>query len=75
MERNMLKLKEEIMSALSSEVDKWLSVESGIKTGLEYEEAFIQSVRRMNSLLLEKSLGNAPSSRNGKKNFKAVLGK
>lgn len=68
-------LKAAIMQSLSEEVDKWLDKQPGLTTGYEYEVEFMKTTRGLNRLLLEKSLGKPPRSRNDKKKFKPALGK
>ena len=65
-------LKAEILSALSSEIDIWLEKQSTISDGYEYETQFMKVTRKINTILLEKSIGKLPGSRN-KKNFTPVL--
>ena len=67
-------LKAEILSALSSEIDIWLEKQSTISDGYEYETQFMKVTRKINTILLEKSMGKLPGSRN-KKNFTPVLEK
>ena len=67
-------LKAEILSALSSEVDIWLEKQSTISDGYEYETQFMKVAQKVNTILLEKSMGKLPVSRN-KKNFTPVLEK
>jgi hypothetical protein len=67
-------LKTEILSALSSELDSWLESQSKIKDGHEYETTYMLFAQKMNKLILEKSMGKLPGSRN-KKNFIRVLEK
>lgn len=71
---NNKQIKEEIISAISQELDSWLESSSQIKDGYEYEDRYLQFSHKLNKLVLEKSLGNQPKDRN-KKNFTPVLGK
>lgn len=71
---NNEQIKEEILSALSQELDTWFEDSSQIKDGYEYEERYIQFSRKINKLMLEKSLGKQPKDRN-KKNSTPVLEK
>jgi hypothetical protein len=64
--------KEAILSAISEELDLWLSAEGSIKDGYEYETKFIDFTRHVNQILLNKSLGTSCGNRN-KKNFRPVL--
>jgi hypothetical protein len=66
-------MKTAIMSALSEEIDLWLEKEEMIKDGYEYEDEFINTARKVNQILLTKSLGVISSNRN-KKNSRPVLG-
>lgn len=68
-------VKEAIMQSLSEEIDKWLDKQQNITSGYEYETAFIKAVRNMNKIVLEKSLGKLPGSRNDKKKATPALGK
>jgi hypothetical protein len=63
--------KAEILSAISEELDLWLSKEGSIKDGYEYETKFIELTRHVNQILLSKSLGTSCGNRN-KKNFRPV---
>ena len=65
-------LKTSILSAISEELDLWLAKESSIKDGYDYESEFMKTTRKMNHILLSKSLGEVSCNRN-KKNFKPVL--
>ena len=62
-----------ILSAISEEVDLWLSKEGSIKDGYTYESEFIDTTRKINQILLSKSLGSVSSNKN-KKNSRPVLG-
>lgn len=64
-------LKSEILSAISAELDMWLEASPKIKDGYEYEDRYIQFSRKVNKLVLERSLGSLPNDRN-KKNFNRV---
>ena len=66
--------KQQIVELISLEVDEWLSIEGSIKDGYEYEEKMIEVARKVNRIILEKSMGAVSSNRN-KKNFTPVLGK
>ena len=65
-------MKSAIMSALSEEIDMWLDKESKITDGYEYEDEFMHTARKVNQILLTKSLGSVSSNRN-KKNSGPVL--
>jgi hypothetical protein len=62
-------LKEEILSVISNELDIWLEKSGQIKSGYEYEESFMFHMRRINKMILEKSVGTVPKNKNLKKNF------
>ena len=65
--------KEAILSAISEELDMWLSKESSITDGYEYETEFMKTARQINRILLSKSIGESCSNRN-KKNSTRILG-
>jgi hypothetical protein len=56
-----------ILAAISDEVDLWLDKEGGINDGYEYEDELIKTARNMGRILLQRSLGEVPKGRNGKK--------
>jgi hypothetical protein len=66
-------LKEDIMSAISDELDLWLEKESSIQDGYNYEHEFMKTARQVTQILLSKSIGEASCNRN-KKNSRPVLG-
>ncbi len=68
-------LKAAIMQSLSQEVDKWLDKQQGLTSGYDYETEFLKTTRTVNKMLLEKSLGEQPRSRNDKKKSTPALGK
>ena len=74
MELSTASVKAEILSALSCEIDNWLEKQSGITDGYEYESEFMKVAQKLNKIVLEKSMGKLPGSRN-KKNFTPVSGK
>ena len=61
-----------ILSAISDELDMWLAKESTISDGYTYESEFIDTTRKINQILLSKSLGTVSGNKN-KKNFRPVL--
>jgi hypothetical protein len=65
-------LKTAMLSAISEELDLWIDKESGITDGYQYESEFINTTRKINRILLSKSLGKISGNRN-KKNFIPVL--
>jgi len=60
-------LKNAMLSAISEELDLWLDKEKVITDGYEYEDEFMQVSRKVNRILLSKSLGDVSSNRNKKK--------
>lgn len=68
------KLKQELMAALSMEVDGWLEEESKLADGFSYEAALMKRALNMGRVIMEKSVGEVSSNRN-KKNFIPVLAK
>ena len=74
MELSTASVKAEILSALSFEIDNWLEKQSSITDGYEYESQFMKVAQKLNKIVLEKSMGKLPGSRN-KKNFIPVLEK
>lgn len=71
---NKAELKAVILASMSDEIDEWLDKQENINNGYEYETEFMQVAQKVNKILLEKSLGKLPGSRN-KKNSTPVLGK
>ena len=68
-------LKAAIMEGVSAEVDKWLDQQPALSSGYAYETEFIKVAQNVNKIILEKSLGEQPRSRNDKKKSKPALGK
>jgi hypothetical protein len=66
-------IKESILSSISEELDKWLEKESTITNGYDYETEFAKTAGKVAQVMLQKSLGDLPKSRNGKKNSKLAL--
>jgi len=62
-----------ILSSISEELDLWLAKEGSIEDGYTYESEFIDTTRKINRILLSKSLGSISGNKN-KKNFRPVLG-
>ena len=62
-------IKQNILRLMSQEVDQWLEIQDKIEDGYEYEEKFLQAARKMNRILLTRSMGKIPGSRNQKKRF------
>lgn len=71
---NKAELKAAILASMSAEIDDWLDKQENITTGYEYETEFAKVAQKVNKILLEKSLGKLPGSRN-KKNSTPVLEK
>lgn len=67
-------VKAAILSAISMELDVWLSKQGAIKDGYEYEKHYIEFTQKVSRTILLTSLGKQPGSRN-KKNFTPVLGR
>lgn len=66
------KMKQEIMSAVSQEIDQWLEEESLIKDGITYEATVLKRSLNIGRVMMEKSMGEVSSNRN-KKNCTPVL--
>lgn len=66
-------IKTAMMSAISEEIDFWLDKEGSIGDGYQYETEFMKTTRKVNQIMLAKSLGAISVDRN-KKNFTRVLG-
>ena len=62
-----------MLSAISDELDLWLDKEGTIRDGYDYETEFMNMSRKVNQILMSKSLGTVTTNRN-KKNSKPVLG-
>ena len=62
-------IKQNILRLMSQEVDQWLEIQDKIEDGYEYEEKFLEASRKMSALLLTRSMGKIPGSRNQKKKF------
>jgi hypothetical protein len=67
-------IKAAILQSLSEEIDIWLDKQEKITDGYEYEDQFMATAQRVNKILLSKSMGKLPGSRN-KKNSSPVLEK
>jgi len=66
-------IKASILQSISEELDLWLAKESTIQDGYEYETEFMNTARKVNQILLSKSLCPTSVNRN-KKNSRPVLG-
>jgi hypothetical protein len=60
-------LKQAILQSVGEEIDKWLDKQQGITTGYEYESELLKTARNVNKIILEKTVGRLPGSRNEKK--------
>jgi hypothetical protein len=63
-------IKQSIMSAISEELDLWLSKESSIDDGYEYEHEFLKTARQVNQIMFSKSLGEVSCNRNKKNSIR-----
>ena len=66
-------VKTAMLSAISEELDLWLSKEKEIKDGYEYESEFMKTAHQVNRILLRKSIGTVSSNR-GKKKLHTCFG-
>lgn len=60
-------LKQAILQSVGEEIDKWLDKQQAITTGYAYETELLKTTRTVNKIILEKSVGKLPGSRNEKK--------
>lgn len=67
-------IKAALLQSLSEEIDIWLDKQEKITDGYEYESQFMLTAQKVNRILLSKSMGKLPGSRN-KKNFNPVSGR
>jgi hypothetical protein len=67
-------IKQAIMQSLSEEVDKWLDKQPTLTCGYDYESEVLKTAHTWGKIILEKSLGEQPCSRNAKKKSKPALG-
>ncbi len=65
-------IKAELLKSLDAELDIWLEQESQIKDGYDYETTYIKFARKINTMILEKTMGKLPLSHNSKKNSKPL---
>jgi hypothetical protein len=63
---NKAAIKAAILECVSVELDQWLDKQEHIGSGYEYESEFMKVAQRVNKLMLEKSQGQLPGSRNKK---------
>jgi hypothetical protein len=75
LDMNKAEIKAAILEAMSAEIDQWLDRQDTIRSGYEYETEFMKVAQQLNKLLLEKSVGKVPGSRNKKKDSIPVSGK
>ena len=67
-------IKAAIMSSVSSEIDLWLGEMDQCNDGYDFEDKLLKRFRNVGKIMMEKSVGIVPKSRN-KKNSKPVLAK
>ena len=60
-------LKQAILQSVGEEIDKWLDKQQAITSGYEYESELLKTTRTVNKIILERSVGKLPGSRNEKK--------
>ena len=72
---NKAEIKAAIFESMSAELDQWLDKQEKIRSGYEYESEFMKVAQRVNKLMLEKSQGHLPGSRNKKNDSTPVSGK
>ena len=72
---NKSELKAAILEAVSAELDQWLDKQENIRSGYEYESEFMKVAQKVNKLMLEKSQGHLPGSRNKKNDSTPASGK
>ena len=60
-------IKNEILKAISQEMDLWLNESEKIKSGYEYENQFLKRIRNVSKIIMQKSIGEAGTNRNKKK--------
>lgn len=65
-------LKEEMIKAISGELDQWLEESEHVESAYDYEERFLLHMRKLSNILLQKSVGEVPQNRNNKKNSTRV---
>ncbi len=67
-------IKQQLMASFEQELDIWLSEKDKIKDGYEYENRLVSHHQNIGQMLMQMSVGDAPSNRN-KKNSKPHLGR
>jgi hypothetical protein len=75
MHMNKAEIKAAILESVSAELDQWLDKQDKISSGYEYESEFMKVAQKVNKLMLEKSMGQLPGSRNKKNDSTRVSGK
>ena len=60
-------LKSKMLEQISAELDVWIDKKDSISNGYDYESELLLVTRKVNTLILEQSIGNLPKSRNLKK--------
>jgi len=75
MNMNKAEMKALILESMSAEIDQWLDKQENIRSGYEYESEFMKVAQKLNKLLLEKSMGQLPGSRNKKNDSIPASGK
>jgi hypothetical protein len=61
------KLKQAMLTAISSEVEHWAEESQQIKDGYEFEDCLLLRMRNIGKVLMEQGVGKVPKSRNQKK--------
>jgi len=61
------KLKQAMLSAMSSEVEQWADESQQIKDGYEFEDRLLLRMRNIGKIMMEQSVGKVPKSPNQKK--------
>ena len=67
-------IKEQMKTAIISEVEQWSDECKSIANGYEFEERLLQRVRAIGKIMMQQSVGAVPQNRN-KKNFIPVWAK
>jgi hypothetical protein len=66
------KLKQVMLSAISSEVEQWAEESQQIKDGYEFEDRLLLRMRNIGKIMMEQSVGKVPKSPNQKKSSTPV---
>lgn len=67
-------IKKEMQAALWAEIDQWVEEKDAIQDGYEFEDRLLQRFHNIGKMMMQKSVGEVPVSRN-KKNSARVLGR